>query len=368
MKIFSKRLSKNLTVAIYVATVFLLCAQNITACSWDYLIWQNRSKNSDPYYRFVKNDKAGFINQSGKIVIEPTLWASGNYQDGVINGLLEADFQKYIDIKTGEEVSSDYYHRNINVFEGLSVKLFENKFGYVNRKGDTVIEPSFVYAKDFSQGLAAVVLEGPCFYYNPESPCPEADVFPVGSSRETKVACQFNFINSEEKVVCAQTFLGMKEFSEGFAPVKTPEGWGYMDKSGKIVITPQFEEAKPFSEGIALVKRNDLYGYINSTGAFVIKPQFESAESFSNGLAPVGKYGDETIGEFYYINKNGKPATSDKFLLASHYFEGLAHVLVSETLKIDKKDDEESEIRKRIYAYINAKGKKVFTYTIEDEM
>jgi hypothetical protein len=368
MKIFSRRLSKNITVVIYVAAVFLLFTQNITACSWDYLIWENRSKNSDPYYRFIKDGKAGFINQSGKIVIEPTLWALGNYQEGVINGLLEVDFQKYIDIKTGEEVSSDYYHRNISLFDNLSVKLFENKFGYVDRKGEIVIEPSFVYAKNFSEGLAAVVLEGPCFYYNPESPCPEADIFPVGSSRETKVACQFGFINGEGRIVSAQTFLGVKEFAQDLAPVRTIEGWGYMDKSGKIVITPQFEEAEPFSEGSALVKRNNLYGYINSTGAFVIKPQFERAESFSNGLAPVGKYGDETVGEFYYINKNGKPATSDKFLLASHYFKGLAHVLVSETFKVDRKEDEESEIRKRIYAYINAKGKKVFTYTIEDEM
>lgn len=368
MKNFSQHASKKLVVVIYVATVFLLFTQNIAACSWDYLIWQNRSKNSDPYYRFIKNGKAGFINQSGKIVIQPTLWASGNYQDGVINGLLETNYQKYIDLKTGNKVSSDYYHQNISIFDGLSVKRFENKFGFTDRRGKTIIEPKFVYAKDFSEGLAPVVLEGPCYYYNSESPCPGADTFPVGTNSQPNTACQFNFINIEGKLISDRNFLDVKEFSENLAPVKTSEGWGYMNKNGRIIIAPQFEEANPFSEGLALVKHRNLYGYINVAGTFVIEPQFKSAESFSSGLAPVGEYGDETVSnKFYYINKNGKPATSDKFLLASRYFKGLAHVLVTESLKVNKKDDKELEIRKQIYSYIDAKGTKIFTYTVENE-
>ena len=369
MKFFASYKLQFFTAAFCFVAVIFLFSQPIFACSWDYLIWQNRSKNSEPYYRFIKNDKAGFINQTGKVVIEPTLNVYGNYQSGVINGLLQKNFEEYIDISTDEKVSKDYYYQNIGIFEGLSVKKIEDKYGYVNRKGNTTIEPNFIYAKDFSDGLAPVIVEGPCIYINYEAPCSEAITFPRGAATRPETECKFNFINKEGKLISTQTYFDIKDFSEGLAPVRTLDGWGYINRKGELAVPAQFEEAHSFSDGLALVKKDDLFGYINFLGAFVIEPQFKRAESFSNGLAPVGDYGDETVeNEFYYINKNGKPATSDKFLLASHYFKGLAHVLVSESVKIEKKDDEELEIRKRTYAYINNKGKKIFTYIVEDEM
>lgn len=369
MKISSRLPLSYFTVTICFGFIFFLLVQKSPACSWDYLIWQNRAKNSDPYYRFIKDGQAGFIDQSGKIVINPTLPVYGNYQNGVINGLLDIDSGKYIEVKTGKEVSRDYFYQNTELLDELSIKSLGDKFGFVDRQGNRVIESKFVYAKNFSEGLAPVVLEGPCFYYSSESPCPGSDAFPVGTKVQPTTACQFSFINKKGKLISAQTFLDVKEFSEDLAPVKTAEGWGYINRKGKIVIAPQFENAEPFSEGLGLVKRDNLYGYIDLSGAFVIEPQFEVAEYFTNGLAPVGKYKDKTIdNEFYYINKNGKPAFSGKFLLASHYFKGLAHVLVSETLTVEKKDDEELQIRKRTYAYINNRGKKIFVYTVEDEM
>jgi hypothetical protein len=356
-------IKKFFTVVISFAAVIFLFSQPLAACSWDYLIWQNRSKNSEPYYRFIKNGKAGFIDRSGKVFIEPKLEAYGNYQVGIINGLLKTDFDKYVDVKTGKEVSSEFYYRNTETFEGLAVERFADKFGFVDRGGSTVIKPNFIFAKNFSEGFAPVVVDGPCYYYDAESPCPEGSVLPVGTKTQPVNACKFNFIDKKGNLISAQTFFDIKDFSEGLAPVKTEEGWGYIDANGNLVIAPGFEEAHPFSEGLALVKVNKLYGYINAGGAFAIEPQFKRAESFSDNLAPVGDYGGETVNnKFYYIDKSGKPAAREKFLLASRYFKGLAHVLVSETF------DKESKIRKRAYAYINEKGKKVFVYTIAEEM
>lgn len=369
MKLFPSSKILFFTAAFCFVAVIFLFSQPIFACSWDYLIWENRSENSDPYYRFVKDDKAGFIDQSGKVVIEPTLWLSGNYQDGVINGLLRVDYEKYINLKTDEELSEEYYELNTQIFDGLSVKRFENKYGYIDRKGETIIKPKFVYAKNFSNGLAPVVVDGPCLY-DSKSPCSTgADILPYGTASQTNETCKFNFINKQGKIISSQTFLDIGDFSEGLAPVKTSSGWGYIDRKGNLVISPQFTEADSFSDGLALVEKDGLFGYINSFGAIVIEPQFKDAQSFSNGLAVVGDYGDGTgKSEFYYINKNGKTAFPDKFLLASNYFKGLAHVLVSRTFRVEKKDNEELEIRKHTFAYINEKGKKVFTYEIDDEM
>ena len=373
MNFLSKNVSSNFTIATCFAIVFLLFVQSISACSWDYLIWQNRQKNSDPYYRFIRNGKAGFIDKTGKIVIEPKLLALGNYQSGIINGLLNVNWGKYVDIQTGKEVSAEFYEKKTKIPEELSAEIignnFGNNFGFSDVNGNTIIEPKFIYAKSFSEGFAPVVVDGPCFYYSSEAACPGAAFFPIGTKAQPTDACRFNFIDKMGNFISSQTFLDVKEFSEGLAPVKTADGWGYIDKTGKIIIKPHFEEASPFSDGLGLIKLNNLYGYVNSTGDFVIKPKFNSAISFANNLAPVGNYKDKmTDNEFYFITKTGKPAFPGKFLLASEYFKGIAHVLVSETLKTEKKDDKEQEIRTRTYAYINEKGEKIFVYSIEDEM
>ncbi len=42
-------------------------------------------------------------------------------------------------------------------------------------------------------------------------------------------------------------------FSEGLAPAKKGDKWGYINQFGEFVISADFDLAKPFSESIALV-------------------------------------------------------------------------------------------------------------------
>jgi hypothetical protein len=370
MKLFNLSKTKRFTVAVInFAAIIILFSQPLLACSWDYLIWENRAKNSDPYYRFIKNGKAGFIDQKGKVVIEPILPVRGNYQEGIINELLKVDFQKYVEVKTGKEISEEFYEQRTKIVGDWIAKSISFKYGFVDSQGRTVIEPNFVYAKDFSEGLAPVVLKGPCLYQSSESVCPGSNVFPPLSQAKHITACQFNFINKKGNLITAQTFLDAKEFSEGLAAVKTETGWGYINRSGKVVVVPRFESAESFSGGLGLVKLNGLYGYVSSNGKLVVEPQFDFALSFAEGLALVGEYKDKTAdNSLYYIDKNAKPITTDKYLLGSSYFKGIAHVLVSEEFKIEKTDNEEKKIRIRTYAYIKENGEKIFTYTVEDEM
>jgi hypothetical protein len=46
----------------------LLIAAVASPCSTDYLIWIPRSPTADPLYRFEKGDRAGYIDQNGKVV------------------------------------------------------------------------------------------------------------------------------------------------------------------------------------------------------------------------------------------------------------------------------------------------------------
>jgi hypothetical protein len=161
--------------------------------------------------------------------------------------------------------------------------------------------------------------------------------------------------------VVTKGYEAAKDFSEGLAPVKVEDKWGFIDRKGHMVIEPKFDAAESFSDGMARVKLGTSWGYIDHAGTLVIGFQYEEAGDFSDGLAPVGRWGDEPEdNEFYYIDKRGIQAFPEKFAVASHFFKGLAHVKLKPK-KNQKEDDPE------IFAYVNQSGKKVFTYRVTPE-
>ncbi len=76
-------------------------------------------------------------------------------------------------------------------------------------------------------------------------------------------------------------------FSEGLAAVEMNGRYGYIDASGKCVIPYKFERAASFSEGLAAVKFNGNYGYIDRTGKCIIPYKFAGANDFKDGFAKI---------------------------------------------------------------------------------
>ena len=117
---------------------------------------------------------------------------------------------------------------------------------------------------------------------------------------------RWGFVNKSGETVINPQFDRAEGFAEGLAPVRMGR-WGYVDASGKIAINPQFDKADVFSDGLAAVKLGGgagpvypydprpfspfggggRYGYINPEGKYVINPQFEDAGTFAGGLAAV---------------------------------------------------------------------------------
>jgi WG containing repeat len=403
MHISRKRLLRSFIAATCLLPIFILTSLESTVCSWDYLIWMPHSEQADPLYRFVRNGKAGYIDRSGKVVIEPKFEFYGNYGGEFRDGLMEIGVSdgKYVDT-TGKLVIDKGFYRGWDFSEGLAVAMrkdgekwgyidrtgefvisprFEDypngyvhsfsdglaaievlkRYGYINRSGDFVIKPAFLHGSDFHDGMARVVVDGPCRYFS-DGPCPEVQTIPEGASEDAP-ACKYTFIDKSGSIITGERYDRAKDFSEGFAPVRTGGRWGFIDKKGRMAIKPQFDEADRFSDGLALIRQNGLNGYIDHTGAIVITPLYKFASPFSEGLAVVGdRNGKEAeYDEYYYINKQGELAIPEKFDLASHFFKGLAHVKIKSTIEkiIDFSEAKGS------YAYIDVTGKKAFSYTNE---
>jgi hypothetical protein len=207
-------------------------------------------------------------------------------------------------------------------------------FGYVNTLGEMVIEPQFVLAGEFSEGLAAVSYDGTSTgYINPLGELVINPTFSYGGPFRNGMAIVgmpgvdanrpflTAFIDREGNFIFGDTRFAVAEpFSEGLAAISYDgERYGYINLLGHHVIEPQFADAEPFREGLAPVQFGDSYGYIDRTGSFVIEPQFESAKPFHEGLAQIG-----LGGKIGYINHRGAVVIEPIYDYGGNFAEGRA--------------------------------------------
>ena len=215
--------------SILLAVIFTLSANFILA------------QDNNPLFVVMVNDKVGYIDQSGKITIEPQFEGGNDFSEGLA-------------------IASVYNKRG------------KYKSGYIDKTGRFVVQPVFDTAWDFSEGLARVSF-GKCG-------SPNNDNEKIG------------FIDKSGKFVIKPKCGKFYSFSDGLALAFDNGKYGFIDKIGKVVIPIKFESATNFSEGYSSVFVEGKYGFIDKTGKIVIEPQFACSGGFSEGLADV-KIGGE---------------------------------------------------------------------------
>jgi len=119
---------------------------------------------------------------------------------------------------------------------------------------------------------------------------------------------KYGFINTKGEQVIECKFDEAWVFSEGLAAVKKDGKWGYINTKGKQVVECKFDDAWGFSEGLAQVKKDDKWGYINTKGEQVIECKFDHTHDFKKGLAKVMQDGQwvviNTKGNFIVFDKD----------------------------------------------------------------
>ena len=125
------------------------------------------------------------------------------------------------------------------------------------------------------------------------------------SKKNGEYGYKYGYVNKrgEEIVDCVYERVG--QFYEGLCMVAIEQGssnrrYGFVDTNGNEVIPCQFENAKDFSDGMAAVRRGDEWGFIDESGNLKIDYQFKKVSNFHNGRALVANNG-----EIYLIDKYG---------------------------------------------------------------
>ena len=209
----------------------------------------------------------------------------------------------------------------------------EDRFGYIDDRGNVVIRPSYLACSHLFEGKASVVNENKkvgCIdtrgklviphqfetvgrfhagfcpanggYINHLGHWLIQPAFLINSSfLEGRAVAStdgenLGFIDFTGGFVVPPRFSRCSGFSEGLAAVCMDDRWGFIDWAGKLEIPTVFEGPTPkrFHDGIAGVRIDGSWGFIDRSGSFVVKPEYEELRSFSEGRACVrldGKWG-----------------------------------------------------------------------------
>lgn len=220
----------------------------------------------------TKDNKVGFVNQSGKLVIPSIYDAESMGEGGEVSGT--HDFSEGL-------VS---VHKSINGSDGG----MQGSYGYIDTTGKVVIPFTLGYTAKFSNGLAIVQNEN-----------------------------GMGAIDKTGKTIIPFQYTDIGEFVDGIAPASKNEKYGFIDKNNRAVTPFIYDGAKSFKEGLAGVQKNNRWGYIDKTGKVIIPISlpYEHVGQFSEGLAPVYAYAstnDDNM-KFGYIDRSGKLVIPLKF-------------------------------------------------------
>lgn len=163
----------------------------------------------------------------------------------------------------------------------------------------TTLDGRWDGARDFSEGMAAVKLDG-----------------------------KWGFIDTNGTVVISPKYDGAYSFSEGLAAVQSNGKWGYIDKTGAVVIPFTYAYTYAFQEGLAVYGQGNYYGYLNKEGKAITNAVYSEASSFQNGIACVKK-----DGKYGFIDKEGNALTEFVYGGKSEASEELIPVFYADSSK-----------------------------------
>ena len=159
-------------------------------------------------------------------------------------------------------------------------------WGYINAKGEWVIEPQFESAGDFENGYAPVrytdnrrewdgwlALDGRLIKKV------SGDAIPIRKDRFWERAWEedYWYLTNEEGQVLSANYklddsfdaVSYRESDSRFCVQNKDDLWGYLDEDGQEVIPCQWDKAGIFRNGLAYVEKEKLSAYIDPEGNIV---------------------------------------------------------------------------------------------------
>ena len=288
----------------------------------------------------------GFIDEKGKIAIEPKYQLALDFTEGLAP------------VGFGEPVN-DFYAENT---------YCEGKWGYIDKTGKWAIEPIYDDACCFSEGLASIGfdptkvdpgIEWYNLYQDNRQNVDLPEDQPVIIHMEDLIGWRYDyhgFINKEGEMVIDPIYKLVEDFKEGYTVVcgNYINQQFFIDKSGCRVFEDDYYNAHGFSEDLACIEINenpqtgpDCFKFINRKGEIGLDLQEKFAlgsllrvDSFHEELACFAwkkvtnkRFEGEYDIRYGFLDMEGNTVVEPEFFHAGYFSEGLASAKTTDSMK-----------------------------------
>ena len=246
----------------------------------------------------AKTERWGFIDKTGKWLIEP------KYYDSKTATAIDSFGQSWV--KRNPYVDASRSKAQYGFSNGLApVMTSESRCGYINKRGEMVIDSVFSSGYPFKNGVAIVT---------------------AGISKTNHARELYGAIDKNNKFLIPIRTGIIESFSDGLFLVEIADGWqwGYAKPFDSYICSDIYDEATEFSEGLAIVKVNGSAKLINKNFKVIKDLSYISDGdriSCDDGGYKEGKlmltikYGEGDYKTAYYkkvtINRMGKQIKND---------------------------------------------------------
>jgi len=285
-------------------------------------------------YSVEINNKSGYINQKGKVKIEPIYdicsgvdyygcssesifyWIKGeesfivrkNGKYGLIN-------------YKGEEVTGFIYNELRYSVDYFDVSINE-KYGIIDYDGKELLPLIFsspYFISTDSVFTASINYKNGLYYRDSNKfrefdfhvTSPLHDGFAVVETRNDK----FGMINSNGDLVIDTIYSDMGSFvgENDLLAVRNDSVWNYINPQGEMKIEGNFDKAEFFWSHYAIVVKDGKYGIIDTLGNFLIEPKYEFLRSTGGPLIKFGDSKYPSYGKVGLINLNGDTVLNNDY-------------------------------------------------------
>lgn len=305
---------------------------------------------------FQREDKWGVIDRNGNIVVEPKFDDVVKYCQGVAPYRIKDKFG-LID-KAGNVITEPIYDYIADTCDEVGrIAQLDEKWGWIDNKGQVIIDFSFDKVCSFHEKLAAVSYNLQWGYIDTNgqwkiSPqYKNANYFSDGLAPVSVETRKWVFINADNEIK-TPTFVSYRclPYHNGIAFLQEPGEFRPIDLSGNPLNKDKYSAIGNWEDGRLKVEKSKKVAYLKPDGK-LIKGRFEDGEDFHEGFAAVSV----SYQESHYINADGKILETPEIRSADNFSEGFATAITveGESIVINNEGKEVFSLPKGCHFYGN---------------
>lgn len=207
--------------------------------------------------------------------------------------------------KTGKIVVEPSFDLTYPLCDGMGLVKMENAYGYIDSLGRFITDIKYEMGYTFQSGFAVVAGN-----HNVEKTN-------ANGIKYHTVELRYGFIDKKGREVIPLKYGDVFSFQpNGLAMVgigkfvQNADGkdyfdgkWGYINTKGAEVIPVKYNKIGIFKEGLAYAQMGSRFGFINEKDELIIPFKYDdvNSEGFIDGLAMVA-----VNGNWFFIDKTGK--------------------------------------------------------------